>query len=153
MGRGRQTKYSEEFADAICALIASGVPEYIAAQSSGINRDTLSQWKRDKPDFSDKVKRARAAAVAVRVARIEKAARGGDEIEVSEKTIKHKDGKIERIIVRKKTPPAWTADAWYLERQFCEQFGLNRIDLKELIKLLRESKSTSRGGRSASNKG
>lgn len=142
---GRPTKYSEEFADAICELIASGVPEYIAAQSSGISRDTFMEWKKSKPAFSDKVKKARADSVATRVARIEKAARGGDEIEVSEKIVEHPNGKTERTVIRKKTAPAWTADAWYLERQFCEQFGLNRIDLKELIRLLKSTKGSAKG--------
>ena len=65
----------------------------------------------------------------------------GEEVEVSEKTIKHKDGKLERIVIRRKTAPSWTADAWYLERQFCEEFGLNRLDLKELLKILRASRA------------
>lgn len=137
---GRPAKYTEELAAAIVESISKGVPESIAAQAAGIHRETLHAWKKKKPAFSDAVKRARAEAVRVRVERIYAAANGGAEIEVSEKTIKHKDGKLERIVIRKKTPPQWTADAWYLERQFCEEFGLNRLDLKELLKLLRESK-------------
>lgn len=137
---GRPTKYTEEIATAICLAVATGVPEVLAAQAAGIGKSTLTDWKRNRQPFSEAVKRARAEAVQRRVERIEKAARGGEEYETQEKVVKHKDGKIEKTVIRKKTVPVWQADAWYLERQFCEQFGLNRLDLKELLALLRESK-------------
>ena len=136
-----KTKYSEEIRAAICDAVAKGVPEIYAAQAAGIDRGTLSRWKRKHSALCHGIKEARAQAIQVRVERIEKAAKGGQEIEVTEKVIKHKDGKIEKITIRKKTSPQWTADAWYLERQFCEQFGLNRLDLKELLKLLRASRA------------
>lgn len=149
---GRITKFDEAIGKAICEAIAVGVPEVIAAQAAGIARSTLCRWKTSKAPFREAITQARAKAVQVRVERIDKAARGGEEIEVSEKTIKHKDGKLERIVIRKKTPPLWTADAWYLERQFCEQFGMNRLDLKELLKILRASRKDRgvTGGDSAS---
>lgn len=138
--RGRPTKYTDELAVAICEAIASGVPEVIAAQAAGLDKSTLTSWKKSKPDFLAQVKEARAQAVQVRIKRIEKAAKGGEDVDVSDRTIKHKDGKLERIVTRKKTYPTWQADAWWLERQFVEEFGLNRIELKELLGLLRDMK-------------
>lgn len=138
--RGRPTKYTDELAVAICEAIASGVPEVIAAQAAGIHRSTLHEWKKCTPSFSDAIKRARAKAIVERIETVRKAAKGGDEIEVIEKTIKHKDGKLERVVTRKKTPPLWTAAAWYLERQVCEEFGQNRIELKELLNLLKSAR-------------
>jgi hypothetical protein len=137
----RPRKFTPEIAEEICKAVAAGVPENYAATAAGIHRDTMHHWKKRNAAFADAVKKARAQAIQVRIERIEKAARGGEEVEVSEKTIKHKDGKLERIVIRRKTAPSWTADAWYLERQFCEEFGLNRLDLKELLKILRASRA------------
>lgn len=134
------SKYTEEIAIAICEAIASGVPERIAAQAAGIHRSTLHAWKKNTSSFSDAIKRARASAIVERIETIRKAAKGGDEVEVIEKTIKHKDGKLERVVIRKKTPPIWTAAAWYLERQVCEEFGQNRIELKELLNLMKAAR-------------
>lgn len=145
MKRGRKTLYTEELAAAICKAVATGTPEVLAAQSVGIHRLTLLTWKKKNKAFDNAIKKARGEAVSRRIERIEKAARGGEEIELTEKIIKHKDGKVEKIVIRKKTPPLWTADAWYLERQFCEQFGLNRLDLKELLTLLRAAKKEREG--------
>lgn len=138
--RGQQTKYTDDLAASICKAVSTGVPESIAAQAAGINKHTLTRWKKVHPDFYTQIKVARAEAVQRRIERIEKAAKGGDEYETQETVIKHKDGRIEKKTVRKKTYPTWQADAWYLERQFCEEFGLNRLDLKELIKLLKDHK-------------
>lgn len=144
-GRGAPLKYSEELAASICAAIAVGTPEAIAAQAAGISKDTITAWKKKYEDFSISVKRARAEAVKRRIERIEKAAKGGEEYETSEKVIKRKDGSIEKTTVRKKSYPTWQADAWYLERQFCEEFGLNRVELKELLHLLRDAKKARLG--------
>lgn len=137
---GRPAKYTEELAQAIVDSIASGMPEIHSAVLFGICRTTLSDWKRKKPAFSASIKKARAQAMQGRIAVITAAAKGGDEYETQETVTKSKDGSITKKVVRKKTPPNWTAAAWYLERQYCDQFGLNRLDLKELLQLLRAAK-------------
>lgn len=134
------SKFTEELAQAICDAVASGVPEIIAAQAAGVDKSTVTNWKKSKPEFLAQIKEARARAVQVRIKRIEKAAKGGEDVDVTERTIKHKDGKLERIVSKKKTYPTWQADAWWLERQFVEEFGLNRVELKEMLVLLRELK-------------
>lgn len=140
MAAGRPTLFTEELGQAICDAIAAGVPEKIAAQAAGINYSTLAEWKKNKADFADQIKVARAQSVEVRIKRIEKAAKGGQDVDVSERTIKHKDGKLERVVTRKKTYPAWQADAWWLERQMVEEFGLNRAELKEILLFVRENR-------------
>ncbi len=149
---GRPAKYTDEIAKAICEAVAAGVPEVIAAQAAGVARTTLQRWKKKHAAFCSTIKEARAQAIEVRVKRINKAAQGGDEVEVSEKTVEYPNGKTETTVVRKKTAPQWTADAWYLERQVCEQFGLNRLDLKELLNLLRASRANTAAAAKVSQK-
>jgi hypothetical protein len=133
----RPSKYTEEIGQAICDAVAVGLPEVLAAQAAGIAITTLKAWKSRKRLFQAALKKARAQSARERVERIRKAAGGGDEYE-SKVTIRtFKDGTTLKTVEKKKMPPAWTADAWWLERQMCEHFGLNRIDLKELIKLLK----------------
>lgn len=142
---GGQTKYSEELGEAICKAVASGVPEYIAAQASGVHRQTLIRWKKSNGTLCDGIKKARAECIQTRINDIMAAARGGAEVELQRITTKHKDGSVTEKVIRKKTPPTWTASAWWLERQECDHFGLNRLDLKELIKALRESREARKG--------
>lgn len=132
--------YSEEFAASIVKSIAGGMPEVHAAEMHKIHRSTLHDWKKRFPAFADAIKTARAEAMNGRLQVIMDAAKGGAEYETQETVHKAKDGSITKKVVKKKTAPNWTAAAWYLERQYCEQFGLNRLDLKELLQLLRAAK-------------
>lgn len=140
MAAGQPTKYTDEIADVICKAVASGMPVSHAAVSIGVTKTTLYNWQRKNKQFFAAIKRARAECMQARLADVLAAAKGGAEVELQKITTKHKDGSVTEKIIRKKTPPTWTAAAWYLERQFCEEFGLNRLDLKELLNLLRASK-------------
>lgn len=111
-----------------------------AAVMFGITHTTMKAWKKKYLLFAAAIKKARATAMQGRLQVIMDAAKGGEEYETQETVTKSKDGSITKKVVRKKTPPNWTAAAWYLERQYCDQFGLNRLDLKELLQLLRAAK-------------
>jgi hypothetical protein len=93
--RGRRTKYTPEVVKLICQMISRGLNYCQAADAAGIHRDTLHEWERQKPAFSDALKRAKASGVDRRLKRIERAAAKG----------------------------AWQADAWWLERNHPETWG------------------------------
>jgi len=80
--------------------IRLGANRTAAAQAAGVARTTPYDWLED-PEFAQQVNDAEATAMRVRLARVEKAAQGGD----------------------------WRADAWVLERQFPEAFGKHRVEV------------------------
>lgn len=93
--RGRRTKYTPETVKVICQMISRGLNYCQAADAAGIHRDTLNEWERRKPGFSDALKGAKASGIDRRLKRIERAAAKG----------------------------AWQADAWWLERNHPETWG------------------------------
>lgn len=93
----RTSKYAPELVEQIIRLVESGVFYIDACYAVGIHKDTFYEWLRSKPDFSDSIKKARARAISIRVARIDRAGREGD----------------------------WKADAWWLERVARDRFGRN----------------------------
>lgn len=93
--RGRRTKFTPEVVKLVCDMIGRGLNYCQAAEAAGIHRDTLNEWERRKPGFSDALKRAKALGVDRRLKRIERAAAKG----------------------------AWQADAWWLERNHPETWG------------------------------
>lgn len=56
----RPTKYNEERVEIIAASIAAGDSIKVAAAKAGINLDTFFEWRKSKPEFSDRVKEAKA---------------------------------------------------------------------------------------------
>lgn len=59
--RGRQPLYSPERVAKICKAIEDGETYETAAKIGGIQRSTFWDWMKDKPEFSDAVKKAKAA--------------------------------------------------------------------------------------------
>lgn len=58
--------------------IASGAPEYLAAQKAGIDRTTLADWKAIDPSWARAVEQAKASRAIHRVNKIEEASDRGD---------------------------------------------------------------------------
>lgn len=56
--RGRQAKYSPERVEIICSELANGSTVQAATKKAGIHVDTFYDWKNNKPEFSEAVKRA-----------------------------------------------------------------------------------------------
>lgn len=109
-------RFNEELTKKICQKIATGVPINHSCASVGISRSQFYEWyrrgkqaKRGKyHDFYEKVEKAKADAISLRVARINKAGENGN----------------------------WQADAWYLERIDPEHFGKKdkvQVDAKTKI--------------------
>ena len=91
----RRPKYRPEVVQRICQAVALGATYELACRYGGITRETLNQWRKGKPDFSDALQRAEGEAAVGWLAKIEQAAAAG----------------------------AWQAAAWKLERRYPEDYG------------------------------
>lgn len=56
---GRPTKYDADKASEIVALMAAGLSLTAAAADLNVHRDTLYEWEKQHPEFSDAIKLAR----------------------------------------------------------------------------------------------
>jgi hypothetical protein len=93
--RGRPTKYTPATIGKFCRAVADGLPYKSAAAAAGISQETLSQWQRKYPEFSERVQLALAKAEVALV-----------------RLIRHAAGK-----------GTWQAAAWLLERRHPEHWG------------------------------
>lgn len=148
-GRRNRTpdKLTPEVQKVVIDSIAAGVPQRQAADRAGIHEWTIWKWmKRGKEDktgvyrqFFQAMKKAEADRLAASVARIGKAAQGGQVIDrvTTETTKVGKDGTstTTKKTVEKVAQGQWTADAWFLERRHPDQFASNRSEIKNLEKL------------------
>lgn len=57
MRTGRPTKYTPEMCDLVIEYMSQGDSKVSVAAKLGINRDTLYDWVKTNPDFSDSIKR------------------------------------------------------------------------------------------------
>jgi hypothetical protein len=76
--RGRPSKYTPANVRRICDAIADGVPLKYAAALGGISHETLCQWQRQFPEFSEAVEKAKARGVHERLKIIRAAAKRGN---------------------------------------------------------------------------
>lgn len=121
---GRPTKYTRTIGEQICKLVAAGVSVEAAAQSQGIGKRTVYDW-RERGEAGD----ALYAGFAVE---LEKAM-----------------GDIEARLTMSVTAKAkadWRAGAWWLERRRPEVYGdqaaLNRKLHAEYVRMLDAAKRT-----------
>ncbi len=59
MAAGRPTAYTKAMADEIISLMATGLSLTASAADLGVHRDTLYDWEKTNPEFSDAIKLAR----------------------------------------------------------------------------------------------
>lgn len=71
-------KATPERLAAILDMVARGAPEYLAAQSNGISRTTLAEWKATDLTFSNALEAAKSNRAIHRVNKIEEASDRGD---------------------------------------------------------------------------
>jgi len=93
--RGRPTKFTPATVGKFCRAVADGLPYKSAAAAAGISHETVCQWQRQFPEFSDAVQLALAKAEVALVRLIRRAAAKGN----------------------------WKASAWLLERRYPERWG------------------------------
>ena len=56
---GNKTKYSKTIVKKICSYIEQGLNNKQASQAAGICETTLREWRKEHPDFAEKVEQAR----------------------------------------------------------------------------------------------
>lgn len=130
-GRPSLLRTDPRIAEAIVEAVEAGVPVGAAARAAGIPKQTVSAWlargSREQRgpfrDFADSVARARARATARNLVELRRAARGGQILQRLTETIEHENGSVTTKTTERWTAPDWRANAWWLERQFPEEFA------------------------------
>jgi hypothetical protein len=144
---GRGPKLTPEIQKVIVDAATTGTPRRYAAERAGVDESTVRRWiakgRKLKTGiyrtFCTLLKKAEADGITARVARITKAAQGGQVIEKTTRTTTTttKDGKqtTTTTTTEKHAPPQWTADAWMLERRCPDEFALQRKkDIQDAVK-------------------
>ena len=140
---GRPTKLTPALQTAIVQAVSLGVPVATAGNYAGVSKACLLEWlqrgqgthptrppTRAYADFVDAIEKARAQDEVRRVARLEKAALGGEI--TYEKTTTYPDGRVLREV--RLSEAQWTADAWFLERSYPDRWGRKeRVDMRLVI--------------------
>jgi hypothetical protein len=93
--RGRPTKYTPATVGKFCRAVADGLSYKMAAAAAGISHESVCQWQRQFPEFSERVQLAIAKAEIALVRSIRRTAAKG----------------------------TWQAAAWLLERRDPERWG------------------------------
>lgn len=152
--RGRAPKLTPDVQKLIVDALAACTPRKYAANRAGVGESTLRAWivrgKREKKGkyqaFLAAIKKAEAEAIIIRIARISKAAQGGQVVERTTKTVtvETKDGKrtTTTTTTEKHAAPQWVADAWMLERRCPEEFHYQRHE--DYLKIMREIKDANK---------
>ncbi|MFD7504775.1 hypothetical protein [Streptomyces sp. NPDC059850] len=141
---GRPCLLSEEVEARLVAASRTGVAVELAAEMAGVSRSSFLAWMArgraeveareagEEPDpeaeeyaaLFVKVRTARATAAARAMANIRRVADGGITTKITTRRFRDSvTGEIVEETVEDRTSPDWRADAWYLERQFRDQYG------------------------------
>lgn len=76
--RDRALKFNELTAEKIVDAIKKGAPYSIAAKSAGISTSTLYRWRRQFPDFAERIERAEAETAVEYLEDVRQAAAKGN---------------------------------------------------------------------------
>jgi hypothetical protein len=144
---GRTPKLTPDVPKLIVDAVAACAPRKYAAERAGVDDSTVRKWliagRKQKTGifrtFFTLLKKAEADAIITRVARISKAAQGGQVIEETTKSVTtfDKNGKpvTTTTTTKKHAPPQWVADAWMLEHRCPDEFALQRKkDIQDAVK-------------------
>ncbi|KKN82039.1 hypothetical protein LCGC14_0313060 [marine sediment metagenome] len=147
---GRPSKFTPAAAAHIVQAVRDGNPLVVAAVHGGISYRTLDRWMlQGKEQTSGRfvtfvldIARAEADAILTRVARISRAAEGG---QVLSRTTTTNERTGVTTVHETYSKGEWAADAWLLERRFPAFFGRrDRWDiLTERLKLFAEESGIS----------
>jgi transposase len=106
----RPSKYTPEAVERIVEALEQGATYEAAAAHAGVHYDTLNEWRKEFPEFSEALKGAEAKAELHWLEQIEAAAADG----------------------------AWQAAAWRLERRYPARWGrrerVERVDMTTTVR-------------------
>lgn len=120
-GEGRPTKYDPTMNEWVEKLAKLSVTDAELAEFFGVNEDTINEWKKVHPEFSESLKKGKEYADANVAERLYQRAMGfehdSEEIKVVSKEGKHAGSQVERVKVRKIYPPDPTAAIFWLKNR------------------------------------
>ena len=91
-------KYKPELVNEIIKYIEAGNYQKTACEAVGISEETFYTWMKEKPEFSESIKKAESKAIARNV-----------------------------MIIQKAAQTSWQAAAWFLERKDYERWGRKEL--------------------------
>ena len=113
---GRPTLYREEYADKAFKLCLMGATDAKLAEFFEVNEDTINEWKKRHPEFSESLKRGKDDADAVIAASLYHRAKG-----YSHKAVKifadPKSGAEQIVEYVEQYPPDTTAAIFWLKNR------------------------------------
>lgn len=140
------SKLTPEVLKSVLDSVSKGLTQRLVAARAGVTDRTIRTWMRkgkqgdvEFTSFFSAVKKAEAEAIAKKVAIILKAANG-----VTERTVKRTtfpDGTTKEETSTRKVFE-WTAAAWWLERNFPDLYGSDRMRMRHLEKRLADLEKT-----------
>ena len=91
-------KYTPELVSELIKYIEAGNYQKTACEAVGISEETFYTWMKEKPEFSESIKKAESKAIARNV-----------------------------MIIQKAAQTSWQAAAWFLERKDYERWGRKEL--------------------------
>jgi hypothetical protein len=127
---GRPTKYKEEYAEQTYKLCLLGATDKELADFFDVNEDTINEWKKVFPKFSESIKRGKKIADANVADRLYQRALGyeHDEVELKVVSLGSAPGggslgsEVQKIDVIKHYPPEPTAAIFWLKNRQPEKW-------------------------------
>jgi hypothetical protein len=117
---GRPTKYDEKYNEQAFKLCLLGATDKELASFFDVNEDTIHEWKKVYPEFSESIKKGKDDADANVANRLYQRAMGfeHDSEEIKVVSIGGKEGsEVQRVPIRKIYPPDPTAAIFWLKNR------------------------------------
>lgn len=116
---GRPTKYKEEYTDQAYKLCLLGATDKEMADFFEVNQDTINEWKKVHPEFSESLKKGKIQADANVGSRLYERALGfeHDSEEIKVVSMGKEGSAIERVPIRKIYPPDTVAAIFWLKNR------------------------------------
>lgn len=124
----------------IIGVLQKGGTRRAACAAAGISTDSLERWQKRDAAFAALVEKAELACAVESVERIRAAGQGGALLEETVTTTTKRDGTTVVVERRRYSAAEWTADAWYLERKWPEDWGRrDRVALEDARRAAEEA--------------
>lgn len=139
---GRKTKRTPELEAQLLMVLRAGNTRRAACAYVGVHEVTFERWVNRFADFADSVKKSEMEPLIQSIGRIRQAAQGGAVVKRTTTTVTKADGVTTTKTEEEYTRPEWTADAWFAERKYAEDWGRKdvlRIERADLVRLAEDS--------------